>query len=181
MDAAMISAIGGVVVLVIGAIAAAVVRVVQTKADLLVAGQQAQGAQSKVRDNKIQEIHLLVNSRLLTVLKLLVVVTKKEALRTGDPADIEAFEEAQAELTKAEASAQTVSQLVNRDSKADEAAAVVATDKLIKLSVKAGRALPVEEPVVPDPEEVRGTQDALAAIVATAKNTETIAANTKKE
>jgi hypothetical protein len=60
------------------------------------------------RDRKIQEIHLLVNSRLVTVLRLLVAVTKKEADRTADPSAISAYKEALAELTRAEASTQGV-------------------------------------------------------------------------
>lgn len=128
------------IVTVLGALSAAIVAVIKSThraeqtgktTQELVIGQAAAGqARGKVRDAKIQEIHLLVNSRLVTVLRLLVAVTKKMADQSGSQADIEAYTAALAELEKAEASARVVAAIAPKDPAEDEHKAVVAEEKL---------------------------------------------------
>lgn len=105
VDVSTVTVIGAVAVGIIGAIATGSVRIIKeinNNGRALVAGQEAQQARGEVRDQKVQQIHVLVNSRLLTVLRLLVTVTKKEAERTGAAADLKAYRDALAELQHAE-------------------------------------------------------------------------------
>lgn len=69
---------------------------------ILVASTEAQLKTNEVQAQSTQAIHVLVNHRFLTVLRVLVVVTKKEAERTHDIKDIEVYNTAQAELDHAE-------------------------------------------------------------------------------
>lgn len=60
------------------------------------------------QDKQLHEIHVLVNARFTTALRVIVRQAKKEADRTGDRGDIEVYEQALAELVKAEKSAASV-------------------------------------------------------------------------
>lgn len=61
-------------------------------------------AESRVRS---EEIHVLVNRRLLTALRLVVLTTKRLWEQSGSPADRATYEEALAELQAAEDAANT--------------------------------------------------------------------------
>lgn len=103
--------------------------------ELVAAGQVAGRARGTVRDRKVEEIHLLVNSRLLTVLRMLVAVYKKEAERTKSDEDVEAYHKAQEELSKAEASAVSVSDgIVVQGTSDEEYLAAIAEAKLDQLT-----------------------------------------------
>lgn len=90
---------------VIGAITIAanvILRGIRETRAITIAGQEVVAAKSVVKDNKLQDIHVLVNSRLLSALRLIVFLTKREAERTGIPADTLAYQEAAEELKRAE-------------------------------------------------------------------------------
>lgn len=94
--------------LVIGAIGGAAVKIIRAVNEgnnLTVSAAIASRRRGAVRDRNIQEVHLLVNSRLLTVLRMLVSQTKKEAERTGNSDDIQRYQSALSELSRAEAAA----------------------------------------------------------------------------
>ncbi len=76
---------------------------------VVAASAEASRTRGVVRDGKIQEIHVLVNSRVLSILRMIVFLTKKEALRTNLPDDKHAYEEALSELSRAEAAASIIS------------------------------------------------------------------------
>lgn len=140
MDVATISVIIAGAVTIIGAIVAGTVTIITTlkstskevtlTKNMMEVSAAAGVAKGKVRDRKIQEIHLLVNSRLLTVLRLLVAVTKKAADKTGEKDDIIQYEAALIELQKAEASAKTVSYVNQQDSADEDEQAMEAERKL---------------------------------------------------
>lgn len=75
---------------------------IRNNRDITVAGQEVVAAKSIIKDNKLQDIHVLVNSRLLSALRLIVFLTKREAERTGIAADNLAYQEAAEELKRAE-------------------------------------------------------------------------------
>jgi|SRR6185503_9092021 len=111
-----------------------IIAALKKNTEITVAGQEAVAARAVIRDNKIQEIHLLVNSRLLTVLRLLVVLTKKEADRTNSADDIQAYNEALKELQQAEAASKIISKMSAEDLVKQEQDAVVAEQKVKLLS-----------------------------------------------
>jgi hypothetical protein len=135
---ATITAVGTVILAIITALVGGSIQILdrlEKTRTLVVAGQVEAKATGEVRDTKIQEIHLLVNSRLLTVLRLLVAVTKKEAERTGNREDISAYQEALSELQKAEAGAGAVALAQSGDlekQKAEAAAAVALAERMRK-------------------------------------------------
>lgn len=105
MDAATITVLTTGIIGIIGAIVAGTVTIIkalrETKS-LVAAGQEVGMASGAVRDAKMQEIHILVNSRVLMLLRLVAKMTKSEAERTGRPEDILAFQTAMSELIRAE-------------------------------------------------------------------------------
>lgn len=146
MNATTIGVIIAGIVTVIGALTTAVISILtsiretrtntqQTK-DLTVAAAEVSKARGVVRDNKIQEIHLLVNSRLLTVLRLLVSVSKQLAVLTGKPEDVASYEAAKVELAKAEASANVVATVNNEQSNTELIAAEDADKKIADVIAK---------------------------------------------
>ena len=137
MNATTIAVIVTGTVTIIGALVAGIISIITTvngTRNVVLAGQEVSQARGKVRDNKIQEIHLLVNSRLLTVLKLVVIVTKKEADRTGSKEDQDVYLAALRELENAQASANTVSLIQIQNKSDDEEKADIAEKKLADLS-----------------------------------------------
>ncbi len=96
-----VNAIVAGVVIVLGVLVPGIIKVINAlkqNTEITVAGQQASASRGALRDSRIQEIHLLVNSRLLTVLRVLVVLTKKEADRTNNADDISAYQQALKDL-----------------------------------------------------------------------------------
>jgi hypothetical protein len=126
-------------VTIIGALVAGIVTVITTvrSTKRIVLADVQKGEE---RDTKIQEIHLLVNSRLLTVLRLLVSVTKKMADKTGNVDDIEAYESALTELQQAEAGARLTLRVEDTERKAVDVEQRVlrATEKAEALESEAG-------------------------------------------
>jgi hypothetical protein len=126
-------------VTIIGALVAGIVTVITTvrSTKRIVLADVQKGEE---RDTKIQEIHLLVNSRLLTVLRLLVSVTKKMADKTGNVDDIEAYESALTELQQAEAGARLTFRVEDTERKAVDVEQRVlrATEKAEALESEAG-------------------------------------------
>jgi hypothetical protein len=114
----------------------AIIKQAQATKSIVVASAQNTIAAGMRRDRKIQEIHLLVNSRLLTVLRLLVAVTKKEAERTEAASDIDAYETALRELTKAEASAKEVERVGTQDAVDEDRAASQAAERVAAVIAK---------------------------------------------
>lgn len=110
-----------------------ILKVVRSTRSTLIAGTLAHKARGVVRDKKIQEIHLLVNSRLLTALRLLVMLTKKEAARTNEPGDVAAYNEAVKELERAEAATKIVTRAQDGDTEVEEKRADLADSQLIAL------------------------------------------------
>jgi len=147
---AMIAAFATAAIAIIGALVTGVIKITAALRDtkrIVVTGQVAAAAVGVLRDQKIQEIHLLVNSRLLTVLRLLVTVTKKEFDRTGTESDRVMYEQALGELTKAEASALTVEQVQSQVS--DDNRATAAQAQLDAATARAGKPLPtVQEQLI---------------------------------
>src|SRR5712671_3915900 len=78
-----------------------IINVIEANKRLLVAGQVYNAKKGDIRDVRIKEIHFLVNSRLTAALRLVVVLSKKEADRTGLPQDVKVYEQAQRELDEA--------------------------------------------------------------------------------
>lgn len=117
----MVAAIGTGVVLILTTLIGGTIKIIAALKDMktvTAAGQEAISAQQDVgvkhgviRDRKVQEIHLLVNSRHVAVVRLLVTMAKKEADRTGLAADLQLYQEALAELRQAEASARMVAEV----------------------------------------------------------------------
>ncbi len=139
--------LAGALSVVIGAVAAGVVKIlsaIQATRGLVVAGQDVSNARGVVRDKKIKEIHLLVNSRLLTVLRLLVLMTKKESERTNAKEDLDAYNVAQLELARAEAGASASASARNNtlEDTADDASIASAEEKLHLVKVQTGVADP---------------------------------------
>ncbi len=90
----MIAAVTAAVVAVIGAIATGTVKIitaVKQGQHLIAAGQDVSMARGLVQSQHTQEIRVLVNGRVLTMLRLVATLTKKEADRTGLPADVAAY------------------------------------------------------------------------------------------
>jgi hypothetical protein len=134
MDVAIITIIGSTVVTIIGAITLAVVTIIKALRDntaITVAGQVAGAARGVVRDKRIQEIHILTNGRLTAALKLIMVMSKKEWLRTNSEEDKATYESALAELTKSEDAIHRISVENERDM--DVVTARMAETKLASL------------------------------------------------
>lgn len=111
MDIPTITALSGFAVLVIGAIAGAavkIIRAVNEDKQVTIAGQRAGAARGRVRDKKIQEIHILTNSRLTAALTLIMTMAKKESDRTGKKEDVDLYEQAKEEVKKAEEATQKI-------------------------------------------------------------------------
>jgi hypothetical protein len=150
LSPATITLVSGAIVTIIGALFAGFTTIITTLRDtrvkvtsveanavatrvVVAADAEASQTRDHVRDRKIQEIHILVNSRLLTVLHMLVTLTKKEAERTHLNEDIKAYEEALADLQRAEASSGVMKTIDSVIGEANEAQAVVADKKLTTL------------------------------------------------
>lgn len=136
-DATATSVFVGGVVAIIGALTTATVKIIralQHTRRIVVESHDAEQKRGKVRDAKLEQIKVLVNGRLLTALRLLVSVTKKEAARTGEPADDAIYQHALAELRQAEAGASEVHQQLTHDLSADEAAAQTAEQAIAALT-----------------------------------------------
>jgi len=135
MDIPTITAVGGMMVIVIGAVSTAAVKIIRAiKYDtrVTVAGQRAGQARGRVRDKKVQEIHLLTNSRLAAALNLIVVMAKREADRTGKAEDLATFKAAQNEVKKVEEATILITDEDRNDE--DLVNAKIAEDKLKTLT-----------------------------------------------
>lgn len=109
---------------IISSVAVAAVKIItalQETRRILITGQAAATAVGVVAAAKQQEIHLLVNNRFMTALRMLVTVTKKQAERTGTTEDKLMAEHAEAELQDAEASAILVARLQTGNADAERA------------------------------------------------------------
>lgn len=106
------------IVALISALFAGTVTILQTMRETktMVTNIEDKGVQ---RDVKLDEIHVLVNSRLSAVLRMLVATLKKEAERTKDPVDVVAYETALKELDIADAGQAQATK--DKESKLDEA------------------------------------------------------------
>ena len=149
LSATDIALLAGAVVAVLAGFFAGVTQVITairstTKStnEAVIASAEASQKRGVVRDIKLQEIHLLVNSRLVTVLRLLVANTKKEAERTGEQADIRAYEEALRHLDQAEASAKSEAKFSAEAQRINEADAASAEVKLVEVLEKTKGAIP---------------------------------------
>lgn len=125
---------------IIAALIAGIIQIIaaiRSTRELVAATGEATKARGVVRDKAIKEVHLLVNSRLLTVLRLLVAVTKREAARTGDDEDIAAYMAARGELERLEAATLAAVEAVSH---ADEVAAAEAAEaKVVTLLARRRR------------------------------------------
>ena len=125
------------IVTIIGAATPAIILIIKAikqNTQITVAGQRAGAARGKVRDKKVQEIHILTNSRLAAALNLVMVMAKREADRTGKPEDIANFRAAEVEVHKSQAA----TDLINAEDRDDEDLinAKFAEDKLKNLTEK---------------------------------------------
>ena len=131
MDGATIAIIIAGIVTIIGAVTTSVISIIKAireNTKITVAGQQVTAARGKVRDKKVQEIHILTNSRLTAALNLVMVMAKREADRTGKPEDLETYKVALAEVKKAEEATEVIT-LEDRNDE-DLINAKLAEDKL---------------------------------------------------
>jgi len=80
----------------------AIIRALKENTKITIAGQKALAARGIVRDKKVQEIHILTNSRLSAALNLVMVMAKRESDRTSNPADVATYKAAVEEVRKAE-------------------------------------------------------------------------------
>lgn len=104
--------------------------------DVVVASADQLLKSGTVRDQKLQEIHMLVNSRVLTIMRLLVATTKKTAETTGSKVDIEAYEHALLELMKAEDSNTEVLKSAETNHKDEKASAAAEAEAKLKQVIK---------------------------------------------
>ncbi len=129
----MIVAVTTAIVTVLGAIVTGTVKIiaaVKQGQHLIAAGQDVSMARGLVQSQHTQEIRVLVNGRVLTMLRLVATLTKKEADRTGLPDDIAAYHVALAELTSSEEAAANLAQLPRLAVTAAEIAAQDAEQRL---------------------------------------------------
>ncbi len=137
MDNTQITAIVGGIIAILTILIPGIVTIINAlkqNTAITVAGQKASQTRGVVRDSKIQEIHLLVNSRLQTVLKLLVVSTKREADRTHSIEDIAAYQNALKELELSEVAATELSKAFAEESSAQEIEALKAEQNVVELT-----------------------------------------------
>lgn len=92
-----ITAVGVASVAIIGATVTGIVKVLS-----------AIRGSAKDRDEKLHEIHVLVNNRLTVALRALVMMLKREAERSGTAEDRALYEKALEELRQAEAGTELV-------------------------------------------------------------------------
>ena len=131
MNIETLTALGGVIVLIIGAVTTASIRIIKAikvNNRITVAGQEAGAARGKVRDKRIQEIHVLTNSRFTAILKLILVMTKKEADRTKKAEDLEIYNAALEQVKISEEAANKV--MLIREDDEDVIAARLAETRL---------------------------------------------------
>lgn len=133
-DAVTVTLITGSIVTIIGAIVNGtnkIIEAINANRAVTIAGQDASRARNKVQTTQIQEIHILSNSRLTAALRLIMIMSKKEADRTGTKEDIDTYNAALIELQKAE-QANSILKNSTPDNE-DTQAALVAENKLTEL------------------------------------------------
>lgn len=129
----LISGIVGIITAIVAG-AIKIIKEIRGNTVITTAVGEAQRTSAVVRDQKLEQIHTLVNGRLVAALQGMVEMTRKEAQRTGLITDVQAYQQAvdaliRAELTKdthdvetkiatheAEAAALEVQALTKKDS-----------------------------------------------------------------
>lgn len=85
-----------------------IVREIRASRSVITTEQTASAGRGAARDTVINEIHILVNGRLIAALRMVALLTKREADRTKSPEDQTIYEGARDDLARAEAAAQLI-------------------------------------------------------------------------